>query len=194
MEPNSLQREAEDVAAVADAVGGDVYVVGHSFGALAVMEAALRTSSFRRIGLYEPPFPSPQADVITTAGLATIKTTHDPVVIMRRFYEETLHLPAPALAELMHTEFDAVAATAARTIGRELDEVLAYRPSARLEAIGVPVRMLLGTESPSYLRAATAAVAARIAGATITALVGQGHQCVDEDPEQFSRAVLAFDR
>ena len=35
VEPYSLGREAEDVAAVAEAVGGDVDVVGHSYGALA---------------------------------------------------------------------------------------------------------------------------------------------------------------
>jgi hypothetical protein len=36
-------------------------------------------------------------------------------------------------------------------------------------------------------------VAARIRGATIIALHGQGHQGIDFDPEQFIRAVIDFD-
>jgi hypothetical protein len=53
--------------------------------------------------------------------------------------------------------------------------------------------MLLGTESPAYLRAATEAVAARIPGTTIVAMQGQGHQGIDYDPQQFVRAVVDFD-
>ncbi|SRX96138.1 putative hydrolase or acyltransferase of alpha/beta superfamily [Natronococcus occultus SP4] [Mycobacterium shimoidei] len=70
-EPYSLAREAEDVAAVAEAVGGDVYVIGHSYGALAVLEAALITSAFRRIMLYEPPIPSPGLEVTSPEGMAS---------------------------------------------------------------------------------------------------------------------------
>ena len=43
------------------------------------------------------------------------------------------------------------------------------------------------------LRAATAAFAAQIPGATIVAMQGQAHQAIDSDPEQFVGAVLAFD-
>ncbi len=191
--PYSLQREAEDIRAVAEAVGPDVYVVGHSFGALTVMEAAMLTNAFRRIMLYEPPFPSGEGTVIAPEALASIKATTDPMAIMTTFYEQTLHLPASALSALIETEFSKVAPTAARTIGRELDAVEAYRPSPRLAAIGVPVRLLLGTESPAYLKAATAMVAAQIPGATIVAFQGQGHQGVDDDPDQFTHLVLKFD-
>ena len=69
----------------------------------------------------------------------------------------------------------------------------AYRAIERLADIAVPVRMLLGTQSPAHFRAATAAVAAQIPGATIVALRGQGHQAIDYDPQQFVRAVVDFD-
>ncbi|WP_231127203.1 alpha/beta hydrolase [Mycobacterium colombiense] len=97
VEPYSLSREAEDVAAVAGAVGGDVYVVGHSYGALAVLEAALITSAFRRIMLYEPPIPSRGHDVGSPEGLARITTMSDPREILDAFYRETLYLPQPAI-------------------------------------------------------------------------------------------------
>jgi pimeloyl-ACP methyl ester carboxylesterase len=101
--------------------------------------------------------------------------------------------PAPALAPLFETEFSKVSPTAARTVGRELDAVAAHRPPPRLAAIGVPVRLLLGTESPAYLTAATAMVAAHIPGATIVAFQGHGHQGVDDDPDQFTRLAPKFD-
>lgn len=193
VEPYSLEREAEDVAAVAEAVGGDVYVVGHSYGALAVLEAALITSAFRRILLYEPPVLSPGLNVASPDGLARIKTMSDPREVLEAFYRETLHLSEPAIKDLAEREFSYLAGSIGHTAGRELAEVRAYRATERLGAITLPVRLLLGTESPAYLRAATATVAARIPGATIVALHGQGHQAIDYDPQQFVKAVLEFD-
>lgn len=191
--PYSLAREAEDVAAVAEAVGGDVYVVGHSYGALAVLEAALITSAFRRIVLYEPPVPTPGLDISSLEGLARIQAMSDPRKILEAFYRETLHLPQSAVKDLADREFACLAGSIAHTAGRELVEAGAYRATERLSKVTVPVRMLLGTESPGYLHAATAAVAARISGATIVALRGQGHQAIDYDPTQFVGAVLEFD-
>jgi pimeloyl-ACP methyl ester carboxylesterase len=193
VQPYSLDREAEDVAAVAEAVGGNVYVVGHSYGALAVLEAARITSAFRRIVLYEPPILSPGPNARSSEGLARIKTLSDPREILEVFYRETLNLPQSAIKDLADREFPYVAGSIGHTAGRELAEVRAYRATERLAAITVPVRMLLGTESPAYLRAATAVVAARIPGATIVALRGQGHQAIDYDPQHFIRAVLEFD-
>lgn len=52
-----MEREFEDVAAVVDAVaeetGGPVDLLGHSFGGMCAMEAALRTSNIRRLIVYE---------------------------------------------------------------------------------------------------------------------------------------------
>jgi pimeloyl-ACP methyl ester carboxylesterase len=189
----SLGREAEDVAAVATAVGGNVYVVGHSYGALCVMEAALITSAFRRMVLYEPMMPAPGLDVISPDALAQLKAMTDLELLLETFYREALQLPQSAINAMKGTEIWQARLTAAHTIFREFDQVNAYRATDRLMKIDVPVRMLLGTESPSHLRAATAAFAAQIPGATIVALHGQAHQAIDSDPEQFVHAVIDFD-
>jgi pimeloyl-ACP methyl ester carboxylesterase len=191
--PYSLRREAEDVAAVAEAVGGDVYVVGHSYGALAALEAALITPAFRRILLYEPPVPSPGITDVLPDGVARINTMSGPREILDEFYRETLQLPESAIKDLGDREFPHLAASIAHTAGRELAGFMGYRGIERFANITVPVQILLGTESPAYFRAAAADVASRIPGATIVALRGQGHQGIDYDPQQFVRAVLAFD-
>ncbi|CAG0989842.1 N-formylmaleamate deformylase [Methanosarcinales archaeon] len=49
----SLDREAEDVAALVDSIGQPVNVLGHSYGALCAIKAALLTNNIRRLILYE---------------------------------------------------------------------------------------------------------------------------------------------
>src|SRR3954447_16388299 len=53
----SIDLEFDDVAAVIDAIGGEVDVLGHSYGAVCALEAVLRTPHVRRLVLYEPPLP-----------------------------------------------------------------------------------------------------------------------------------------
>jgi pimeloyl-ACP methyl ester carboxylesterase len=43
-EPYAIESELGDIAAVIDAVGGEVDVIGHSYGAVCSLEGALRTS------------------------------------------------------------------------------------------------------------------------------------------------------
>lgn len=52
----SIGREYDDVLAVLSAAGRDANLVGHSYGAICAMGAALR-ASVRRLVLYEPPLP-----------------------------------------------------------------------------------------------------------------------------------------
>jgi pimeloyl-ACP methyl ester carboxylesterase len=110
-----------------------------------------------------------------------IKTMSDPREILDAFYRETLHLPDSAIKDLADREFPYLAESIAHNAVRELAEVGAYHATERLANMSVPVRMLLGAESPAYFRAATAAVAAQIPGATIVAMKGQGHQPIDYD-------------
>jgi pimeloyl-ACP methyl ester carboxylesterase len=53
----AVEREAEDVAAVIEAVGEPVFLLGHSYGAIASLEASRLTPHVRRLVLYEPPIP-----------------------------------------------------------------------------------------------------------------------------------------
>jgi pimeloyl-ACP methyl ester carboxylesterase len=54
------------------------------------------------------------------------------------------------------------------------------------------VRLLLGTESPAYQRPAVEMIAAMLPHADVALLYGQGHMAIDQDPDQFTSAVLAF--
>jgi pimeloyl-ACP methyl ester carboxylesterase len=58
----AIEREHEDVAAVVDAIAErtsePVFLLGHSYGALCSLEAALLTTNVRKLVLYEPPIPA----------------------------------------------------------------------------------------------------------------------------------------
>lgn len=56
-EEHSLAREADDVIAVAAAAGPDAVILGHSFGAVVVLEALRRGLDAAAVVLYEPPLP-----------------------------------------------------------------------------------------------------------------------------------------
>jgi len=51
----SLQKAAEDVAAVVDSRPGTVFVLGHSIGGVCALEAAFLTDKISKLVLYEPP-------------------------------------------------------------------------------------------------------------------------------------------
>ncbi len=53
--PYAIQREFEDVAAIVGSIAGDVFLVGHSYGALCSLEAALLTKNIGKMILNEPP-------------------------------------------------------------------------------------------------------------------------------------------
>ena len=51
----ALEREYEDVVAVVESAGAEVSVLGHSYGGICALEAALLTDAIRALVLYEPP-------------------------------------------------------------------------------------------------------------------------------------------
>ena len=55
----AIEREYEDIAGVVDTLKEPAHLLGHSFGALLAMEAALHIPKLRKLILYEPWIPRP---------------------------------------------------------------------------------------------------------------------------------------
>jgi pimeloyl-ACP methyl ester carboxylesterase len=188
-----IRREGEDIAAVAEAAGGDVYVVAHSYGALCALEAVQVTGAIRRLVAYEPPRPEPGGFVVGPEARARMKAAEDPEELLEIFLREALRLPRADVEAMRSTPVWPARVAAAPTIPRELDVVEGMVFDERLAGITVPVRLFAGTESPGYLRLAAQAVAGLIPGADVVPMRGQAHQAMDFDPDQFTEAVFAFD-
>ena len=64
----SLLKEAEDVAAIVNSRPGPVFVFGHSYGAVAALEAIFLTDRVAGLMLYEPPLLEPVAKNLAVAA------------------------------------------------------------------------------------------------------------------------------
>jgi pimeloyl-ACP methyl ester carboxylesterase len=185
-----IAREGEDLAAVLEAVGPDVFLVGHSYGALVSLEAALLTDKIGRIVLYEPPASTGGHRVSTPEMLEALRSAKDHEEILRIFYREALHLTDAEIDAMTGTRIWRARLAAAPTIVRELEEIEEFDLSDRLSAIDVPVRLLIGDRSPAYFRPAAETIASRLPSAEVVVLPGQAHMAINEAPSLFVESVL----
>ena len=188
-------REIEDVVAVVESCGEPVHLLGHSFGAICALEAALRTQQLRKLVLYEPPIPvaGPVFPDGTIARLEALLAGGDREAVLELFFREVNGMPPAAFAAFRATQAWPSRLAAAHTLPREMRAVDAYRiDPVRLAGLALPCLLLLGGDSPPYFRAAVEALAAALPAARTVVLPGQRHVAMDTAPELFVREVAGF--
>ena len=190
-----VEREFADVAALVEAIGAPVDVLGHSYGALCALEAARLTGGIRRLVLYEPPIPV--AASIYPPGvldrLEALLAAGDRDGVVATTMREVAGLAAEAVAHLRTLPPWPARVAAAHTIPRELRPTDAYRfDPARFRGMRVPTLLLLGGASPPVFAAATQAVAEALPDARVAVLPGQGHAAMDTGTELCTAEVLRF--
>jgi pimeloyl-ACP methyl ester carboxylesterase len=202
-EPYAIDREAEDVAAVVDAIAADagvpVDVVGHSYGGRVALGAAPLTGSLRRLVVYEsapaPPgmtFEAPDLVAALTAALAL----DDGPAMLRLFMRRVAGMSDADLAAFEASPLWPVRVAIAHTVLRELT---ADRADGDADAIGRlgaavrrPVLQLLGGASAPIFALGTAALDAALPDGRIAVLDGQRHAAHHSDPDRFVAVVERF--
>lgn len=183
--------EIEDLATVSAAVGGDVHIVAHSFGARCALDAVPRLGRLASLVLYEPPVHVVEARSVADAALQAIEEGR---------VEEGLAMFSRELAGISEEEmglrrsvpsaWDAYLATAPTAV-REVRALLrrAWSPPYRTD---VPTLYLRGgaTDVPTYLAAHE--IAAALPTAEVVELPGQRHIAFATDPGLFAAAVTDF--
>jgi pimeloyl-ACP methyl ester carboxylesterase len=196
----SIEREFEDVAAVAEAVaadaGGPVDVVGHSYGGRCALGASLLTPAIRRIVCYEGA-PAPADRPYQPSDLAgRLRTQLDhgaPEAALETFMREVVGFDDLAMAAFRAAPVWSLRVAAARTIPRELDaERSAAASLEALGAVAVPVLQVLGTASGAAFHEATAPLDAHLARGSIVHIEGAAHAAHHTHPDAFVSAVEAF--
>jgi pimeloyl-ACP methyl ester carboxylesterase len=196
-----LAREFEDVAAVVDAVaeatGSPVDVLGHSHGGICAFGATALTSNIRKLVLYEGwPVPSPEAFALPPG----IEERMD-ALLGEGKREAALELMFREVVRMPEEEFTVYRAlpawqariAAAHTITREVRaELGAALDPTEAANMTVPTLLLVGGDSPDFLRADYETVAAALPDAQVIILDGQQHIAIDLIPEAFAGHVLAF--
>jgi pimeloyl-ACP methyl ester carboxylesterase len=195
--PYDIEDEFTDVATVVNAAasGGAVSLLGHSYGALCSLEAALRTPHLKRLILYEPPIPqgAPMTPPALVARLEDLLQAGDREGVVETFLLEGPRVPPQELAQMKRLPAWPARVAAAHTIPRELAASESYRFDAtRFCGLAVPTLLLLGGDSPSFLGAALEALHGALPSNRVAVLAGQRHTAMDTAPELFVREVLAF--
>ena len=144
------ENEAEDLAAVVEAVGGDAMVLGHSSGAVLALFAAARGVPIRALFLSEPPFrfgvDDPSADLPERLQRLVDEGRGDEAVVT--FQLEGVELPPEMVEQIRRSDmFDSLVAVAQSTV---YDATLTRQlstPTAEMMAVTAPVTILRGAQT-----------------------------------------------
>jgi pimeloyl-ACP methyl ester carboxylesterase len=191
-----LAREADDVAAVVDALGKAVDLLGHSYGALCALEASLRTTGVRRLILYEGvPLRGqalyPPGLIARMEGMLERGEIEMALVTMLR---DVAGLSVEGL-DLMRAQTTAWERRLANTCSmpRELRTEASYVfDPARFRAMATPTLLLVGGASPTRELTHARGVAAALPDSRIVVLDGQEHAAMLTAPDLFVREVVHF--
>jgi pimeloyl-ACP methyl ester carboxylesterase len=189
----SIEAEFADVVAVIESVHGPVNVLGHSYGAVCCLEAALRTSNIRRLVLYEPPLPIELK--IDRSGsperLEALLYEGDHEGVLTTYLREIVRMSAAELDVLRGDPSWRARVSAAPTIPRELRSIETFAPDFRhYAALTVPMRLLSGGDSPPPLTEPIRRLKASVSGARLTVMAGQQHIAMNTAPELFVEHVM----
>ena len=194
--PYAAEREREDIAAILDAIGEPAHLLGHSAGGILALQIAERTRDLLSLILYEPgyivdgarEYPAPEV----LKRMQSLLSEGDRDQALRIAMRESVGASEAEIAALASgpgwTRLLAVAS------GIPNDWMLwqeQFSPEAA-RAIRTPALMLMGTESPAWLRQGTQAVHAALPNAQLKLLPGQGHSAMTTRPQLFAQAVIDF--
>jgi pimeloyl-ACP methyl ester carboxylesterase len=192
----AIEREFEDVAAVVDSIGEPVCLLGHSYGALCALEAALLTRNVRKLVLYEPPI-DVTGEMINPPGvvdrLEALLEAGERDEVVATMLREVAGVPPGAVEYMRSLPAWQARVAAAHTIPRELRAQEAYRfDPERFRDLRVPTLLLIGGESPNTYEEAEKAVAEALLDSRIVVMAGQGHVAMDTATRLFTTEVLRF--
>jgi pimeloyl-ACP methyl ester carboxylesterase len=191
-----LQREAEDVAAIVDSIDEPVNLLGHSYGGLCAIEAALLTANLRRLILYEG-VPLRGAEGYEPGFIDRLETmlqAGDTEGVLMTMLRE-LAAMSPEEIERMRSQSDAWAVRLgnAPTLPREsrAEERYTFAPE-RFINMRTPTLLLVGEASPSRELRNAEGVADALPNARVVVLPGQQHTAMYTAPDVLAREVTRF--
>ena len=188
--------EFEDVATIVDSLGEPVNLLGHSYGGLVALEAALLTRNVRKLVLYDPGIEVGGEEIYpheVVERMEAMLEAGDRDGVIETTMREVAGL-TPEVVEYMRAQpIWQARVDAAHTIPRELRAVKAYSfDPERFENLGTPALMLAGGDSPVALRKAAEAVDGVLPDSRLVVMDGQGHSAMDTGTDLFTAEVLGF--
>jgi len=190
--PSAPFREAEDVTAVIEALGGRAAVFGHSSGAVLALFAAGEGAPASHLFLSEPPFrfgaPGPAPDLADR--LRALVDEGRPAEAVVLFQREGIGLPDAVIEQLRASPMFAGLVRVAGSTAHDaaLTELVAT-PTPAMTGVGQPVVILRGEPTVPMLVTAAERLAAAMPTADLV-VVPESHDH-GVDPEATARLVRA---
>jgi pimeloyl-ACP methyl ester carboxylesterase len=191
----SLQKEAEDVAALVDSREGEVYVLGHSYGGVAALEAALLTKRISKLMLYEVPLHDPvDRNLAAARKVEKLIARGDREGATVTFLTEIGNQTPQELAAMKTRPTWPGLVDTIVLHPRQMRELAAYRFDAeRVKKVDVPTLLLIGSDTPSpYLRQSIEALQTTLPKPTLVVLQGQQHNAMDGGRDLLANAIRRF--
>lgn len=191
----SLQKEAEDVAAVVDSRPGKVFLLGHSYGGVAALEATFLTNRISKLILYEPPVQEPIDHNLAVARKMEqmiSQGARDRAVVT--FVTEVVQLsPAEVAAMKLRPAWPELVATIDAQV-RQIYALATYRfDPSRMRAVSPPTLLLIGGKTTSpYIKQAIDSLETSLPHASRVVLEGQQHNAMDSGRDVLARAIMTF--
>lgn len=191
----SLQKEAEDVAAVVDSQTGAVSVLGHSYGGVSALEAAFLTKRISKLLLYEPPVQDPIDHNLAVAGrIETMIKNGQRDSAAVTFLSEVVQLTSAEVAAMRLRPSWAGLVANVGSQPRQLRALATYRfDAARIRTLSIPTLLLIGGKTASpYAKTGISSLHASLPNSTVVVLEGQEHNAMDSARGMLADAILNF--
>jgi pimeloyl-ACP methyl ester carboxylesterase len=189
----SLQKEAEDVAAVVNSRPAPVFLLGHSYGGVCAVEAAFLTDKISKLVLYEPPLQERNHSAVASKMQSMVEAGQQEQALVT-FLKEIVMI-SPGEIETMKTRPAwRGLATGIELQIRQIRALDAYRFDAkRFSTLKVPTLLLTGDKTASSdLKRAISSLLGALPNRTLVVFQGQEHNAMDNIPQQFADAVINF--
>lgn len=185
---HTIEQGYDDIVAVVDDIGGEVDVLGHSYGANLVLGAALRSKQLRRLVLYEPQ-PKSKPDPEYVDKLDAYIEAGD----LEGFFATFFRVPPERAGRLRKSpKWDEwVRFAAATAADRRAFSNYVVQPQDFAQ-VRVPTLFLRGEKSPDRITSLSDQLATIMPDTTTAELPGQDHFAMNTAPELFCKEVVRF--
>lgn len=192
----AVEREFEDVAALVGSIGEPADLIGHSFGALCALGAALLAPNLRRLILYEPAINVPGVTVYPSGTIERFQAlldAGDREEVVTMLFRDIAMMPAYELELLRAAPTWPARVARAHLPVREAraEDRYLFDPQ-QFRDLHTPTLLLSGGDSPQFLRTITEALGQALPNSRMAIMPGQQHIAMLTAPEIFLDEVLKF--
>lgn len=189
----SLQKEAEDIAAVVDSRPGTVFLLGHSYGGVCALEATFLTKKISKLLLYEPPLQD-RVDLAVVGRIEQMIQDGNREQAVVTFLREVVMVSPSELDAMRSRPAWPRLVESIDSHPRQMRALAAYRFDAkRINTMSVPTLLIRGSDTaiPDVKRAMDSLMVS-LPDRTEVVLKGQQHNAMETGREQLAEAITNF--